>query len=192
MAAFKATDIYGTVSFLGAVLFGEASIASTQLSQVQLKFDGLIGDKHGGASRASCARVSMLYPKATPIRNFRQISILSDEELAMIASEIGIKKLDPTWLGANIVLDGINDFTHIPPSSRLIFENGASIAVDVTNPPCIHTAKNIADETNIAASQILPALKERRGVVGSVEAEGLIKIGEKARLFVPNARAYHI
>ncbi len=190
MGVFKATEIYGTVSFLGAVLSREESVASTKLSQVHLKFDGLVGEQHGGNTRPSCARVSMLYPKGTPIRNFRQISILSDEELASIAADIGINELDPSWFGANIVLNGIKDLTHIPPSSRLVFESGASIAVDVTNPPCIYTANHIADEIGVAANKILPALKHKRGVVGSVEAEGIIKMDEKARLFIPNARSY--
>ena len=37
------------------------------------------------------------------MRNERQISILSDEELAEVAATLGIARLEPEWIGGNLL-----------------------------------------------------------------------------------------
>ena len=44
---------------------------------------------------------------------------MSAEELAAIAAQMGIETLDPSYMGATLVIEGVADFTHVPPSSRL-------------------------------------------------------------------------
>lgn len=71
-----------------------------------------------------------MYPKGTIIRNVRQLSILSDEEISEIASTLGTSHaLDPSSLGASMVIKGIPDFSRLPPNSRLITQSGATITV---------------------------------------------------------------
>ena len=82
-------------------------------------YAGVEGEEHAGLTRPACSRVIAQYPRDTEIRNVRQFSVLSAEELAQIAADMGIERLDPAWLGASIVLEGIADLTHLPPSSRL-------------------------------------------------------------------------
>ena len=41
------------------------------------------------------------------IRNDRQISIVSAEELALIAKELHVPEVKPEWLGANLLISGI-------------------------------------------------------------------------------------
>lgn len=66
----------GTITWLGRVTDQKDSIRATAADMVQADFDGIIGESHSGATRASCVRVTMLHPKGTEIRNTRQLSIL--------------------------------------------------------------------------------------------------------------------
>ena len=51
---------------------------------LDLTFDGLAGDRHGGPTRRTGGREPW-YPRRTEIRNERQISIVSRDELAVVA-----------------------------------------------------------------------------------------------------------
>lgn len=62
-------------------------------------FAGVEGEVHAGLKRPSCSRVTGQYPRGTEIRNVRQFSVLSAEELAMIARDMGLAQLDPSLLG---------------------------------------------------------------------------------------------
>ena len=109
----------GTITWLRRVSAPEVNIRSQAVKTTETTFGGILGESHSGATRSSCVRVTMLHPKGTEIRNTRQLSILSAEENAEIAGRIRLKELDPSWLGASIVIAGIPDLTHIPPGSRL-------------------------------------------------------------------------
>ena len=95
--------------------------------------EGVEGEVHSGFSRPSCSRVTSQHPKGTQIGNARQLTILSAEELAEIAQKMGVDALDPALLGASMIVEGIPDFTHIPPSSRLQGPSGATLVVDMEN-----------------------------------------------------------
>ena len=85
----------------------------------------------------------MLYHKNTEIRNARQLSILSAEEIAEIAESLGLPELDPRWIGASIVIAGFPDFTQIPSGSRLQAKAGTTLTVDLENEPWNWPAKEI-------------------------------------------------
>jgi hypothetical protein len=74
-------------------------------------------------------RVLDLYPRNTIIRNVRQLSILSEEEIDAIASELGAASVHPQSLGASMVVRGIPDFSHLPPNSRLMTDSGATVTI---------------------------------------------------------------
>jgi hypothetical protein len=111
-------------------------LSSSRVASVEASYAGLAGESHSGLVRSSCVRVRHQYTQGTEIRNTRQISIVSIEELAVIADTMGIAELQPEWLGANLVVSGIPDFSQIPPSTRMIFAGGASLVVDLENSPC--------------------------------------------------------
>ncbi len=111
-------------------------LSSQRISSVKASYRGLEGESHSGLVRSSCVRVRHQYPQGTEIRNTRQISIISTEELIAIANTMGIPELKPEWLGANLLVSGIPKFSRIPPSTRMIFESGASLVVDLENSPC--------------------------------------------------------
>lgn len=127
----------------------------------------------------------MLYPEGTEIRNTQQISIVAQEDLDAIASEIGLETLDPTFLGATIVLRGIPDFSHVPPSSRLQAPSGLTLTVDMENLLCLWPAKEIEIDHPGRGKAFKPAAEGRRGVTAWVERPGALALGDRLRLFVP-------
>ena len=190
MSILKPTDIYGEVTWLGATADSESDIASDALTEMNLTWDGAPGDCHSGRTRPSCVRVRAQHPKGTEIANVRQLSVVSEEELAEVAGRLDIPAVKPEWLGANIVVKGIPDFTLIPPSARLIFENGAALVIDMENAPCKFPAQKI-EEAHPGHGLAFPKKAvNKRGVTAWVERPGLLTIGAKARLHTPPQRLY--
>lgn len=190
MAILKPTDIKGTVSWLGQTADSEVDIASVSLDEADLGWDGFSADCHSGRTRPSCVRVRAQYAKGTEIANVRQISILSDEELAEVAGRLQIPAIQPEWVGANIVLRGIPDFTLVPPSSRLIFEDGPALVIDMENAPCKFPAEKIEAAHPGQGLAFPKKAVNKRGVTAWVERPGRIAVGQVCRLHVPPLRAY--
>lgn len=190
MTALKKTKIIGRIVWLGTVANREAALESAPLRGIMARFAGPEGEAHGGLTRPSCSRVLGQYPRNTEIRNTRQFAILSDEELAMIAGDMGLAVLDPALLGATMVLEGIPDFTHLPPSSRLQGTSGATLVVDLENRPCTLPAKLIDARHAGFGKAFKPAAKDRRGVTAWVEREGLFTLGDAVTLHIPDQRAW--
>ncbi|MBS4011011.1 MAG: sulfurase, partial [Roseovarius sp.] len=118
MPALMPTEYEGRITWLGRVAQRDASLAAEPLDAVDVTFAGVAGEEHAGLTRPSCSRVISQHPRGTEIRNARQFSVLSDEELTAIAATMGVARLEPSWLGASLVISGIPDLSHLPPSSR--------------------------------------------------------------------------
>jgi hypothetical protein len=191
LAILTPTSIVGCVVFLGVVPDRAASLRSVAVEALDLNFAGIAGDCHAGLTRASCSRVTAQYPeRGTPIRNTRQVSILSDEELAETAAALGLPRLAPEWVGANLVLQGIPRLTCLPPASRLVFSGGAVLTVDVENEPCQFPAREIEREHPGLGRGYKAAARGRRGLTAWVEREGRIVRGERVVLHAPPQRVY--
>ena len=190
MPALVPTEITGQVTWIGVVPDRDKSLRSQSMSAAQLSFAGIPSEAHGGLTRLSCARVTSQYPKGTEIRNTRQLCVMSAEELEEIAAVCGLARLDPAMAGASLIIRGIPDFTHLPPSSRLQFPDGASIVVDMENRPCLLPAKVINADHPGAGDKFKAAAKGKRGVTAWVEREGQVQIGDTVRLHVPDQRAW--
>ena len=190
MPALIPTDVYGEIVWIGFVPDRDASLKSQTMPEAQLTFAGIPGEEHGGLTRPSCTRVKSQYPKGTEIRNVRQLSVMSAEELAEIATDCGIAQFDPAHAGASLVIKGIPDFTHLPPSSRLQFPDGSSIVVDMENQPCHLPAKPINAEHPGAGDKFKAAAKDKRGITAWVEREGQIAVGDMVQLHVPQQRPW--
>ena len=186
MPALKPTNFYGTITWLGVVDDNEASIRARAIDSVEARFAGFDGEAHSGLTRPSCVRMTEQYPKGTEIRNVRQLSVLSAEEMALIAAEIGLEALDPAHLGASMVIEGIPDFTHVPPNARLQGPTGATITIDMENRPCQFPAREIEKDEPGHGKAFKSAAKGRRGVTAWVEREGRFAIGDRLRLHVPD------
>jgi hypothetical protein len=193
MPALVPTEHFGTIAWLGRVsrpVGPDLLIHGEALEEMPLTLAGFEGEVHAGLTRPSCSRVTAQYPKGTEIRNTRQVSLVSAEELAGIAAELGLEALDPAWLGASVVIEGIPDFTHVPPSSRLQGEGGATLVVDMENHPCQEPARTIELARPGHGKAFKAAARGRRGVTAWVEREGTLRLGERVRLHVPGQRAW--
>ena len=172
------------------VWLGRVGVAGVLASQpepcLDVRFDGVAGEVHGGLTRPSCSRVLAQYPRGTTIRNTRQFSVLSQEELVLMAAGIGVAALSPHLLGASMVLRGIPDFSHIPPGSRLQADAGATLVVDLENRPCTLPARGIEAAHPGCGAAFKAAARGRRGVVAWVEREGRFALGDAVRLHIPD------
>ena len=186
LSAFRTTDYIARITWLGAVPQNRENIRSAPLEKAFASYAGFDGDFHAGLTRPACVRVRNLHLKGTEIRNARQLSILSAEEMAQIAEAIDLPSLDPTLLGASIILEGIPDFTFVPPASRLQSADGTTLVVDVENGPCNLPAREIENETPGHGKGFRAAALGKRGVTAWVEREGPLAIGDELRLFVPD------
>jgi len=186
MPALKPTDYTGRITWIGRVSDRAASLAAEPLGHVAVSYAGIAGEEHAGLTRPSCSRVVAQYPKGTEIRNVRQFSVLSVEDLAAIAAKMGVERIDPAWVGASLVVEGIPDFTHLPPSSRLQGPDGMTLVVDMENRPCHLPAKVIDAHLPGVGGRFKAAANGRRGVTAWVEREGVLRLGEMLRLHIPD------
>ena len=190
MPALLPTDLSARITWLGRVEEKRDGIRSAAMDAVYASYAGVEGDVHAGLTRRACVRVRDQYPEGTEIRNVRQFSIVSAEEMAEIAAEIGVDQLAPEWLGASIVIEGIPDFSHVPPSSRLQTEQGTSLVVDMQNRPCVYPGREIEKDQPGHGKAFKPAAKSRRGVTAWVEREGPLSVGDTMRLHIPDQRVW--
>ncbi|MEL7164199.1 MAG: MOSC domain-containing protein [Pseudomonadota bacterium] len=191
MPALKPTDHYATITWLGHMTERlEKAIDGVAATELPLSFDGIANAPYGGRTRPSCARVTSQHPRGTEIANTRQVSMVAAEDIAAVAAALGLDRIDPTWMGATVVVEGLSDFSHLPPSSRLQSENGTTLVVDIENRPCHHPGMTIARHHGDVGKDYKTAAKGRRGVIAWVERPGTLRIGDRLRLHIPDQPAW--
>ncbi len=190
MPVLRPTQFHARIEWLGRVPDRAASLRAEPVETLVALFSGPEGESHGGLTRASCSRVSAQYRRGTTIRNTRQFSILAAEDLEAIAAAMGLRQLDPAALGANMVVSGIPDFSHLPPSSRLQADTGATLVVDLENRPCTLPVPVIDADAPGHGRRFPAAARGRRGLTAWVEAEGVLRRGQSLRLHVPDQPAW--
>lgn len=187
----KPTEICGELVFIGAGGPRRGGLESRAAESAALRFDCLEGDRHGGLTRPACVRFKQQYPKGAPMKNTRQLTIVSEEEMAAVGAAMGLgEPVRPDWIGANLMLRGIPALTMLSPSTRLIFEGGASVAVDLENAPCAAAARAIEAERPGLGLSFPKHARGKRGVTAWVEREGGISLGERCRVHLPPQRVY--
>ncbi|UWR23385.1 MOSC domain-containing protein [Sulfitobacter sp. S190] len=190
MPALIPTEHTARITWMGLVPDREAGLKAVPRDALDIRFGGPVGEDHGGVTRPSCSRVLSQHPRGTQIANTRQLCVMSAEEIDAIARAMGLETLDPSYMGATIVIEGISDLTHVPPSSRLQGPDGATLVVDMENRPCQLPAREIEADMPGVGKGFKAAAKDRRGVTAWVEREGRLAIGETLRLHVPAQRAW--
>jgi MOSC domain len=165
-------------------------IRSVPLNEMALSFAGYAGESHAGLTRPSCSRVLKQHPRGTEIRNVRQLCIVSAEEMAEVAHDMGLQAMDYAWVGASVVVEGIPDFTHVPPSSRLQGPDGATLVVDMENLPCQEPAVTIDKALPGQGKGFKRAAAGKRGVTAWVEREGVLRLGDVLTLHIPEQRVW--
>lgn len=163
-------------------------------SGLDLTFEGIAGDFHGGYTRRSGGREPW-YPRGTEIRNERQLSIVATDEMAIVARRMGLAEIRPEWIGANLVLDGVPRLSMLPAGTMLFFRGGVTLKVDAQNGPCRIAGRSVAEAAAMAdpeqASLLFPKHARRlRGVVAWVEKPGRIASGEDVSVRLPEQWVY--
>ena len=192
MPALAPTDHFATITWLGTVPAEQDSIRAERRDSLELGWGGIPGGRHEGITRPSCSRVLEQHERGTEIANTRQVSILSVEELAQNVKALDLECLNPKYLGASIVIEGIDDFSHVPPSSRLQAENGTTLVVDMQNRPCHLPAREIEADLPGHGKPFKHAAKGLRGVTAWVERPGALKVGDRLRLHIPDQRSWRL
>lgn len=154
------------------------------LDSVEVSWEGFAGDKHAGLTMAAGSSQKP-YPKGAEVRNVRQISMVSREELAQIAAGLDLPEVQAAWVGANLLISGIPDLTQLPSGTRFYFEGGVGLVVEGENMPC-STAGGAVEaqypEREGLASQFPKKAIGKRGLVGWVERPGSIRVGETVQV----------
>jgi hypothetical protein len=177
-------DMQGKVE---AISITPGLLPSSAVDEVEVKWEGLVGDKHFGLTRKAGSSQKP-YTKGEEVRNVRQVSLVSAEELKEVAENMGLPNIDPAWIGGNLMLSGIPSLTQLPSGSRLYFENGVGIVVEGENLPCT-TAGGCLQAQYPDQADLTSAFPKRaigkRGLVAWVERPGTIRKGEKVLVRLP-------
>jgi hypothetical protein len=164
------------------------------MPEVKVGFEGFVGDRHSGLTRKSDVRTPW-FPKGAMVRNTRQVSLVSTEELALIAEALGLPQVLAAWLGANLELAGVPRLTQLPPGTRLFFPEDVALVMDGENEPCRKAGRALEShhpEQAGLASRFVKAAHQRRGLVGWVERPGIIRPGDKVKVVLPPAVTYSL
>jgi hypothetical protein len=160
-----------------------------RVETLALDLGGIPGSRHHGFTRKAGPREPW-YRRGMEMRSARQLTIISEEELAVIAAAMNLPRIVPEWIGANIVIEGLARASWLPSGTRLIFAD-ATIVVEAQNAPCHISGKSIArhvdPEGKIAGLPLEFPKKAKglRGLVASVERAGTIRSGEEITIRVP-------
>ncbi len=167
------------------VLFADdpSTFVTKEISRILVELGGIPGDRHYGILRPADSRQKM-YPRGTMIANRRQISIVSVEECQQVADHMGVPEIKPEWLGANLLVSGIEKLTELPLGSRLLFPDGTGLICEGENEPCIGPGKEIEKAYHLEGLHkiFVPSARKLRGIVCSVEREGNISKGDNIKV----------
>jgi len=177
-----AEELHGRVE---ALCITPKDLPSHQVDEVQVHWEGLPGDKHYGLTMKSNSSQKP-YPKGSEVRNVRQISIVSAEELNAVAASLELPAaIDPSWVGANLMLSGIPGLTQLPSGSRLYFANGVGIVIEGENLPCTTAGGSLQSQfpTRPDLTSAFPKhALGKRGLVAWVEKPGVLRKGERVQV----------
>ncbi len=192
MPSLLPTEFHATIDWLGCLPSRREALAPQAAEALVLTYAGIAGDDHGGETMPACSRTVAQHPKGTEIRNVRQLSIVSTEDLAAIAAAMGLPRLEPAWIGASLALSGILDFSHVPPGARLQGKDCVTLVIDMENRPC-HLPAPVIDAAlgqSGIGGRFKAAAEGRRGVTAWVQRPGRIALGESLRLHIPDQPAW--
>ncbi len=162
------------------------TFVTRRISDVNLEFGGIAGDRHFGLTSKADSRQPM-YPRGTEILNRRQITIVSVEELAKIAEELNVEEVLPEWLGANLLIQGFPELTQLTMGSRILFPSGAGLICMGENQPCTlpggEIQKQYQNHEKLSARFVRCGYK-RRGIVCAVERPGEIHENDEVQILI--------
>jgi len=187
-AAFQRRNLQAMADLTGKVVSvhsgSNEDLSKETHSSIDVQLDGIVGDRHRSYVRKTWSGDKQ--PQGTVRRNERQWSAVSAEELAAIQKTMDLAEaLTAASLGANLCISGISQLSRLPKGSFLEFPSGCTLMVEEYNPPCKDMSRIQAGrhETStgepLSATAFSKASKLTRGIVGVVEAAGVINAGDE-------------
>lgn len=158
--------------------------------EITFELNGIAGDRHAGFERLSGGREKKQYPKGTRIRNNRQWSAVSIEEMDEVAKTMQIAEVKPEWIGANLLISGIDNLSLLPAMSLIkIFhedEEGPVLVIYGQNKPCMHPHRAMEEALKTPIEvPFTKAAAHCRGLVGWVEKPGMARLGDRVEIWIP-------
>jgi hypothetical protein len=167
-------------------------VESVAVPSLRLDHEGAAGDRHYGMTRHAGAREPW-YPRDTVISNTRQVSVVSIEEMTIVAARLGLPELKAEWIGGTILIEGVPKLSFLPPGARLFFESGAALVVSQQNGPCRIAGRAIAahfaDRPELEF-EFPKQAKGLRGIVAAVERPGIVSPGSTLDVRIPEQWIY--
>lgn len=159
--------------------------AAAPVDELVLDWGGPVGDRHHGETRLADGRLDHMFDKGAVVRNHRQVSIVDDAELAIIAANLAVESLAPGVIADNICTSGLPDLTALPALTRLVFESGSVIVIGGENMPCTIAGALVQAVHGTPPHKFPKAAVGHRGVTGWVERPGSIRPGDTITVFRP-------
>lgn len=162
------------------------------IKALDVSFEGIDGDSHAGWTRKSDARTPW-HKRGLDIRNVRQISMVSVEDLAAISEKLEVPTVAAAWLGANIVVQGIPNFSFLPAGTTLLFDGDCVLRVEEQNAPCRYAGKAVQErypESEGIETGFSKIARGLRGIVASVDRPGTIRAGVVFKATLPKQWIY--
>lgn len=164
--------------------------------------EGVREDRHYGVKFIDVRDEAALkkgFMKGMPVWNTRQWSAISADEMAQVATALGIEKIEEGDLGENLIVEGIPHFSGLPPGTLLFFKSPGNerrstiLTVAAPNEPCHIPGDVIAEKNQGSKAMVRSFVREaagKRGLVGFVYSGGFVKEGDTVTAVVPAQKLY--
>ena len=162
-------------------------ITKSACQSITLDWDGVGGDARHRGDRRGTGGYTRKW-SACVGNEIEQLRLNWNASLAQSGSPFQVSRIDPSWLGANILFSDRENFSTFYPHV-FKFPSGLVLYASMTNQPCIYAGLNILrqlyedrpeEELKSAAALFPKASRSLRGIVGGVVPEnyGSINIGD--------------
>ncbi len=167
----------------------QPGFVTSPVQALDLHADGIAADRHVGLRRRAGPREPWL-PRGFDIHNDRQLTAVSAEELAKIATGLVLPEEKPEWLGANLLIEGLPDLSRISAGSRLaiggqwagngVFDGQAVLRVSGYNFPCRGPGRVLAQACGRPELEFafVKAAASLRGLILFVDHPGRIALAD--------------
>jgi hypothetical protein len=180
---------------------GKDYFFTEQTDHLALTTEGIKGERHFGYEEPADTRLKKLYTPGTMVRNNRQWTAISSQELQETAENIGVDRLTADLLGINMLIDGIERLSKLPPMTYLVIsphkefapqrDEDVWLVIYAEVLPCSIAGRGIGmalDREEIARTFPKGAIGHR-GTTGWVEKGGIIKPGHTVFVVTSTGKA---
>jgi hypothetical protein len=172
------------------------SFVTAPSGTLDVDLEGIAGDRHGGLWRGAGPREPWL-KRGFAIRNDRQLTVLSTEEMHDLALRLDVPQVPPELVGANLLISGLSRLSHLTAGARLAiggawggkgqFDGQVLLRVEGYNHPCRGPGKKLAqyfDRPDLEF-EFRKQATSLRGLILCVDASGRIAPGDAVVVVPP-------